>query len=265
MESIVFLVEQISIGLYVFIAVAIVWQVRKLSISRSEYRATYFELERDISQYQQVSALTAIILLIQASLFVLGIQEVVAPEIRRINQLEAFDLPASEDLAFNTPTPPPIGSGLNFDAPESIGSDDTVQIVVTPTLTPTPVGTIIPGAPPIVGCQNERAFLQVPTNGMRVFQPIPVVGTAFTDDFAFWRLEIKGATTLNNFAVIDGQNGEIREINPFSQFVPSAYEPGWYELRLAVFDITATLREVCMVNIYITEPFPTQTPVGFGN
>jgi hypothetical protein len=50
MSSIVFLIENIAIALYVFIALGIVWMWRRWGAARQEYRETYFELERGIAR-----------------------------------------------------------------------------------------------------------------------------------------------------------------------------------------------------------------------
>ena len=126
--------------------------------------------------------------------------------------------------------------------------------------TPTAVGTIIPADPP-VGCDSPEAQLRIPGNGMRVFQPIPVVGTVFTDQFSYASLEISGPSTRGSFQLIDDQPTEVRDSEEFSLFLPAGYEPGEYQFRLMVYDITNTLKASCQVHIYISDPLPTLTPV----
>ena len=137
-------------------------------------------------------------------------------------------------------------------------------IVLTPTLTPTPVGTIVPNAPPISGCNDDRAFLRVPANGMRVFQPIAIIGTAYTNEFTSAKIELAGPSTNGQFVVVDSINSPVRDISEFSQFQPGPYEPGAYLFRLMVFDLSDQLVASCRVTIYIDEPpftpVPTATP-----
>ena len=111
-----------------------------------------------------------------------------------------------------------------------------------------------------MGCDQPEAQLEIPANGMRVFQPIPVVGTVFADQFAFASIEIKGPSTFGNFQVIEDQITEVRAPAEFSQFVPAGYETGEYQFRLMVFDVTQSLRASCLVHIYISDPLPTLTP-----
>ena len=124
----------------------------------------------------------------------------------------------------------------------------------------TAVGTIRPNAPPSLNCESDHAYLQVPANGMQVFESIVITGTAYTDDFAFYRIELNGPSTFNSFAVYDEHLTPVTETGPLGQFNPAPYEPGWYEFRLMVFDITNTLRASCLVNIYVSGPLPTSTP-----
>jgi hypothetical protein len=126
------------------------------------------------------------------------------------------------------------------------------------------VGTIVPNAPPALGCDTPDALLQVPANGMRVFEPITVIGTANSPDFAFYRFEVRGPQTGGSFAILEEHTQPVAEISEMGQFVPSFYEPGEYQFQVTVFDTTNSLRASCMVNIYISEPIPTATPLGQG-
>lgn len=260
MTSILFIIgeERVAIGIYILIGVGIVFFLRQYNIQIAEYRATNFELERELARYRQMNALTAIVLLFQVALIVLGIQQAVVPVLEQQVALDNIEAAPPIDSIFNTPTPAPLGE-VDIQ-PQDIGEEEIVGVQITPTLTPTPVGTIIPAAEQI-GCESEQAFLQIPANGMRVFQAIPVRGTVYTDDFAYAKIELRGEGTFDNFAVIEDIRSPVHNLSEFSQFIPSPYEEGWYEFRLMVFDVTDTLKASCLVNIYISPPFATPTPI----
>ena len=266
MTALVAFIDQVAIGIYFLIAAAVLLALRRFFIWGDEYRSSYFELERDLSRYRQANAVTAVILFIELAVVIAGIQAVVVPALRQDRQIENLIAAArvEEDGVFETPAPAPPAANLGIE-PVALprAADFAGQIQPTPTLTPTPVGTIIP-ADPAVGCDSPQAQLIIPANGMRVFQPIPVVGTVFTDQFAYAKIEIKGPSTFGNFQVIEEQSAEVRERSPFSQFVPAGYESGEYEFRLMVYDVTNTLKADCMVHIYISDPLPTLTPIGGG-
>ncbi|MFW5696584.1 MAG: hypothetical protein ACOCXR_02245 [Phototrophicaceae bacterium] len=265
MSGIVFLIERIAVGLYVLIGAGVLWYWRKYMMAQYAYRATTFELERDFARSERGNALTVLVVLIQLGLVVVGIQQVVAPTMRA--DLEAAApvevAEAPEDGVFVTPTRPVPSGQIPVDA-SGIDLGDTQEqgIFVTPTLTPTPVGTIEPNAPAALGCDSPNAMLQIPANGMRVFQVIRVEGTAFVEDFSEYKLELSGPGTFGQFLVIDQGITPVEEMGTLSQFNPDPYEPGEYKFRLMVFDTTSELRAFCEVTIYITDPIPTPTPIG---
>jgi hypothetical protein len=262
MTSLIALIDQTAIGIYFLILAGILYSLYRYMIWRDEYRSTYFELERELSRYRQINAISAVIILIEIAVIVAGIQAVIVPEIQSDQEIEDLVAVVREnDGVFETPIPATPSGNLAIEPVEIDLGDFSGQIQATPTLTPTPVGTIIP-ADPIIGCDNPEAQLFIPANGMRVFQPIPVIGTAYTDQFAYAKIEINGPSTFGNFQVIDDKSIEVRERSEISQFVPAGYAEGEYELRLMVFDVTNTLKAACLVHIYISEPFPTVTPAG---
>lgn len=255
------LVDQAAIGIYFLLAAGILFALRRVFVHGQELRSSYFELERDLARYRRQNALTAAILLLEVAIIVAGVQAVIVPELLRDQQIDALIAEAAaDDDSFETPAPGQPAANLGIEpVPLPRSADLAAQIRATPLPTPTPVGTLIPADPPI-GCDSPQAQLQVPGNGMRVFQPIPVVGTLYADQFSYATLEISGASTLGAFQVIADQALEVRERAEFSQFVPAGYEPGEYQFRLMVFDITNTLQAHCLVHIYISEPVPTNTP-----
>ena len=262
MNAVVFFIEQIATGLYILLGVALVVAWLSFTRARRAYRSTQFELERDMARDQQTNAVTTLILLLEAVLLVFGMQRVVAPAIRATLDPGSLAAVVASDGEFRTPTPAPV-SGVVIDASGVVINEDLLQerILATPTLTPTPVGTIIANAPAVVGCDTESATLQVPANGMVVFEPIPIIGIAATEDFAFYRFELNGPSTFGNFAPIGERTQPVNTIGELGQFVPAFYEPGEYQFRLQVFDVTNTARASCTVNIFISDPIPTPTPL----
>ncbi|MBL8115978.1 MAG: hypothetical protein JNJ78_00485 [Anaerolineae bacterium] len=263
MNGIVFFIEQIASGLYILIAVGLFWTWRRWSRARQDLRATHFELERDIYRYEQANAATMFILLIQVALVVMGIQQVVAPSIRA-NLVDDVQTAAVLEPAFNTPTPPAVDfSNSPIDSSGVVLGGDAnagvIQSTAAPTLTP--VGTILPNPAPVEGCDSPEATLQIPANGMLVFNTTRIVGTAYTDNFSSYRFELNGPSTQGNFAPLAQYTVPVTEVGELGNFVPSFYEPGAYQFRLTVFDINGVLKAACGVNITISEPIPTATPL----
>jgi hypothetical protein len=260
------LLAQLSVGLYLIIGAVAAFFVWRALAARNKSRSTYYELERDIARQKQYDSMTVVAGMGLCALMVLGIVNSVAPFVTlEIQQQELVSIGQVnlEDRPFATLTPPPQGGGLGIEPVPPLSNEGAV-IVSTPAPTATPVGTLIPNAPLPEGCTDERASLTVPANGMRVFQPIEVIGTAYADSFSVAKLEIRGPGTNDAYAVIDDRRQETRQLSAFSQFAPSPYEPGEYQFRLMVFDLNNTPVASCMVTIYITDPpippTPTATP-----
>ena len=268
MTTLVFFIEQTAIGLYILVGAGILWYVYKWMNASESFRSGVFELERDLARYRRANAITAIILLIEVGLFISGVQRVVAPTVREDRQMQ--DLLAVGpvlDGDFATPTPPAVVEPLSIDASGiDLGPQDEAGIFITPTLTPTPVGTILPDVDPPIGCDTPNAQLQIPANGMRIFQPIEVRGTAFMDNFSSYKLEIGRPDPDGSFvfAPFDVSGVPVNEMGLLSQFNPAPYQsqPGFYQIRLMVFDINDQLGPSCLVNVEITTPIPTPTPLG---
>lgn len=270
MSTLVFFVEQTAVALYIFVGVGMVWYYRKWLLASYEFRSAGYELGRDYARQRRGAALFAVLLLAEGGLLVLGVQTVVAPTVREDRAVAAVMQPMSQtinndtaqDGEFATSTPPAVVDLPEFDTSGiELGVDDGFVVFVTPTLTPTPVGTIEPNPPPLIGCDTEYASLQIPANGMRVFQPIRVAGVAYYDDFSQFKLEIAGPETLGEFWVLDSVPFPADQLSTLSQFDPDVYDPGTYQFRLTVFDTTDTLVASCQVNIFISRPEPTPTPL----
>jgi hypothetical protein len=51
---------------------------------------------------------------------------------------------------------------------------------------------------------------------------------------------------------------------PLGSIVPQNFVPGEYRFRMTVFDASGSMRAACEITIFISEPLPTQTPIGAG-
>lgn len=262
MTFIFFFIDQVALGIYLILAAMILYFARHWLVARAEFNSTRFELERDIALQQQMNAVTSVMMVAVACVMVLGVQSVVVPYLQSEETIQerAQEVAASQvDGDFRTATPAPLAGGIDIEPVPEIGNDDGPILLLTPTLTPTPVGTIVPGAAPIEGCNDDRATLQVPANGMRVFQPIRVIGTAYTADFTSAKIEIRGPGTNNSYVVVNEIVQPLNTTGDLTQFVPN-YPEGVYQFRLMVFDLSNQPVASCMVNIYIGPPPTTPTP-----
>lgn len=263
MTGLFFLIDTIANPLYLILALIAIWYGYRIVGARHDMAATHFELERDVASRRLANGIMIIILAAQVAVLVLGIQVRAVPFLeaeRDLDAIMAADSSAIQDLVYPSPTPAdPDMDSISFEPDTSI-SNDPDTIVLTPTLTPTPVGTVLPGAPPVEGCQDPRAQLQIPANGQRVFLPLIVRGVAYADNFSQSKIEIAGPSTEGQFSPVSDINDPATDMSDLIQFLPSGYEPGAYQFRLMVFDITNNLVAACQVTIYLSDPPTTATP-----
>lgn len=265
MTALIFLIEQWALGLYIIFGALFVLHLWRFNRARAALRSSQFELERELAREARAGALSLMLLLLEGVALVAGVQLVVAPTIRAQGDFAVELALVADDGDFRTPTvAPPTGQFQVDSSGVQLGEVNPAdQILPTPTLTPTFVGTIVPNSPGPIGCDTPDATLQVPANGMVVFEPLVVRGTANSDNFAFYKFELNGPATLGNFAPlpVDGTR-PVPELGDLGQLVPAYYAPGEYRFRVVVFDIANAARASCEITIFISEPIPTPTPLG---
>ncbi|MBN2471169.1 MAG: hypothetical protein JXN59_10630 [Anaerolineae bacterium] len=266
MINVVFLIEQIAIGLYILCALGVLLGLRSLMLSRQQLQGAQFELQKELASFRVVNAATAIILSLELALAVLAVSRVVAPTLRNNPPKNVVVVQEAVEAPFVTAVPGSLIVGTpppNFsEGVEIQGIEDELNLApfATPTLTPTPVGTIIPDAPAAIGCDTDEARFSIPANGMIVHEAISVVGTANTADFAFYRFELNGPETNNVWAKLAEYTLPVINGN-LGQLVPSQLTPGEYKFRLMVFDITSAPKATCTITIFVSAPIPTPTPL----
>ena len=145
---------------------------------------------------------------------------------------------------------------------------DDIGILSTAPPPSTPSGTIIaPGGRE--GCIYDTAYIAIPDDGMRVFEPIKIQGVADIDNFAFYRFEIRKSGAGGNFAPLPQDHVQPIPLNPeqlgeLGQLIPDLYLDGEYRFRLVVFDTNSNPVASCEITIFISPPVPTETPIGAG-
>lgn len=259
MISFVFLIERIAFGLYILSAGGILFMARRLQQARRDLAVSQFKLEREHALVKQANAITLGGLLIEFVIGVWAVAHLMAPTLRDMQVGEQIG--GSGPTRFVTSTP-----GAN--APVVLDTGNSTQAGPNPFATPpptlTPVGTIIPDAPDVVGCPRDKAWMLIPGNGQLLFEATTVWGTASISDFAFYRFEIKPMTTGAEFAPLPGDYTTPVTDGPLGDILPFQLPVGDYRFRLVVFDTTQTVRAVCEVTIHISTPPPTATPIGGG-
>jgi hypothetical protein len=235
----------------------------RLQRARRELAISQFKLEREHALVRRASAITFGGLLIELMIGVWAVANLMAPTLRDIRLGESNNSAPGVPTKFATHELVP-GAPLSLDTGGPV--EEEQAIFATPEPTATPVGTIIPDAPPITGCSRDSAWFLIPANGQLIFETTPIIGTANIANFAFYKFEIKSATTLGaEFATLG--SGNITEPvveGPLGEIVPLNFAPDEYRFRITVFDNTGWMGAVCEVTIHISEPPMTPTPTSTG-
>ncbi|MDW8298976.1 MAG: hypothetical protein RML95_06530 [Anaerolineae bacterium] len=266
MTQLVYLIEQIAPAIYLFCAAGVLFWLGRYFAAQAALRAAEFELEREIEEQRRARAITWTIGLIEVGLATLAIAVVVAPTLRADLLSAGLPIQAGSDNEQRFATSTPGGDGSEAEGvfltvtAQALSGGAILQL--TAVASPTPVGTIIVGYPTPIGCNSEQAWLEVPANGMRVFDTLTVIGTANIPNFAFYTLEISGPSTGGEFGVLDNKTSPMPQKGVLGQFAVTAFQPGDYRFRLAVFDNLSEMRASCTVWIAISPRPPTNTPPG---
>ncbi len=280
MHQIAYLIENTASGLYLLGGLVVLLNLRRLLIARNELFNAEFELEREFARRKQAGAITWALAAVEAILAVYAIAHVVAPTLRA-DVVPASGPSASGPSAFSTLSSSnatlvnaqgtPIDAG-SFDASFATLTAQppdgaVVGVIASPTTAPTPPGTIVPGAPPPIGCERPRdgppeAVLEIPANGQVLYESLTVRGIANTAGFARYKFEISGPSTGNAFAPFGGdKNVPVKDMGFLGQVSLLPFNPGTYQFRLAVFDSKDQLKASCTVTVFLRLHPPTPTPI----
>ena len=264
-----------DIWIYIICGLGLFWYISELIRARRQLRRAVFGLERETGNRVQINSLLFIILLgsiVAGVVYVnLEIQPDLPAELLRpptptpdiFNEPLRSPTPLTNLLldANATPTSPllaptvtlagtdDVAGNQQATGPQQPGDDDN-----TPAADSTPDSgepTAAP-APPAGGCSTLVNISQ-PSNGSSVFGSVAFLGSANNESFAFYKLEINGPQTSNQWASLIGQVIN----NPVANgLLGSANFNGWvngrYTVRLTVVDATSNEVASCSIQINVT-------------
>jgi hypothetical protein len=167
---------------------------------------------------------------------------------------------------FRPPTPTPDIFATPLSSPTPLGTPLPQRFTPTPPLAPTvtlasegpPISP--PGeedgtaeatpVPPTSGVCSPLINISEPSNGDTVTGGVSIFGSAISADFAFYRLEINGPETGNQWASLLEDNGAEPVDNAFlGSANMGQWSRGIYTIRVVVVDNTNTEVGECAVQI----------------
>ena len=264
MERVYVFLIQNDVWIYILAGLAIFWYGSELYRARRALRRAVFGLEVERGRRLQSTSLTFLTVL----LLLVGTVVYVNVQIRPGLPAELLLPPTPTPNIFRTPlaSPTPLRDFL-----ETPDASPTAPLVPTVTLsaggapqpviedgTPQPEITGTPDAPTVeptlpaavtAGC-TPNINISSPANGSQVSGSVAFIGTANVPEFAFYKLEVNGPETNNQWASVLGQvisqpivNGLLGSGNF------GAWAAGRYDVRLTVVDATSNEVGQCLVQI----------------
>ncbi len=292
MVNLIFLVQQNASAIYILAGAGLLFWGWRLIRAQRRVSQTQFELEREIALNERARCIDSVGLCVLVILATVAIAQVVAPYLRAhpLNPVQSGPSVFTEQFVTRVPGAPaalPVGAtpspeilaGLSVGASgEAMGGMDaggsptppplggpatdifSGQVEATYTPSPTPPGTIIPDAPPPVGCADPGAVITLPKNGQVLYEAVVVEGSANVPGFNSYKFELKGPSTNNAWSVLRTYTNPVTG-GVLGQFDGSAFIPGVYQFRLAVVDIGNSTIASCAITVMISEPIPTPTRI----
>lgn len=231
--------------IYAVVILAAVLALRSVIIARRERRAAVFPLEREIAlqRLYRTAGLAFVLLIVMGGTWAIT------------NLL----LPKLESGAILATTTPDIL--LLIDTPTPTAAPPTATPTITPTprprptRRPPPVATEITPTPAVSppACPDPGAALASPGVGQSISAETPVIGTASTPNFQFYKLEWRNANGPEEWNWFAGSETPVVGA-ALGAFNPAGLPPGSYIIRLVVVDNTGNYPPPCAVQVNVPAP-----------
>ncbi len=226
MKTIVVFFIHFAPFIYLFLALGLIFGIRRLVLARSERREAIYGLEREIAHNHSSQAITALTIIGFLAMAEFVIIVFLGPNLPALAQLPTATL---NTMAVPTSTlPPELAGTLGARTPE-----------VTAT---TQMSGCIPGA----------INITYPKAGDEIKGSITLIGDANIPNFGFYKYEFSprdteswSAVEANRKSVINGELGT---------WDTSAIPQGDYQLRLVVTDNQGNNLPACVIPVRIKTP-----------
>jgi hypothetical protein len=246
MAVLVKIISDYAVWIYAACAVAAIFLLRTALLARRERRQAAFTLERETAVNRTQSTLRWTLLV----LAIMGLTYAVSTYL--VKAVEPI-------IAQADPTPTPV---FLIDTPTPTAAPVTPTVAETPTETPTPrpratprpTPTEPPPPPtrPVVvapSCPDGRAVILEPGAGQLLSGPVQLIGTAQTENFSYYKLEVKPAAAAGDFGFYLRRETPVNN-GPLGIWDPSGLPPGEYLLRLVTVDGTGNFGQ-CTVQVVV--------------
>ena len=248
MAVLVKIVSDYSGWIYAACAVAALFLLRTAFVARKERRQAAFTLERETATNRTHSTLRWAILVLALMGLTYGVSTYLSKAVDPIIA-EADPTPTP---VFLIDTPTPTAGPVTPTVAESATETPTPRPRATPRPTPTEPAPTQPPVKPVVvapSCADGRAVILEPGMGQAIGGPVPLIGTATTDGFSYYKIEVKPAAGAGDFGFYLSRDAPVTN-GTLGIWDPAGLPAGDYLLRLVTVDATGNFGQ-CTVQLSV--------------
>jgi hypothetical protein len=243
MAIVVKLITDYAPWLYAACGLVALWYLRVAIIARRERRQAAFTLEREAALNRTYQAFAAALVLLVVMGLVYFTTTWIATAVEPLVVAVVSPTPTALVLPTATPTAEPV----------TATPSPTPLATKAPTPRPTPTATTAVTRAPVVvapSCPDGRARLVQPGVNQPVSGNVQVIGTAATDQFAYYKLEFKPAGAPGEPTFILSRTQPVID-GPLGTWNVGGLPAGAYILYLRTVDATGNFGE-CAVQVQVS-------------
>jgi len=268
----IFLIRN-DVWIYIICGLGLLWYLNELIRSQSALRRAMFGLERETALRTRNKALLLVIFFTSVAAAVIyvntEVRSTLPPELLRpptptISSGFSPTIAPTESTPDTPPTPTsPIAPTVTLSAQSAPTLTGTLTITV-PITDELPIPTDVqqpalptPSLEPTIGVEvsgcSPEAIISEPREDATVLGLLNLFGSANTDDFGYYEIEIRGPQTNDRWASLIGRRISQPVVDGIlaGNVNLSPWTPGAYEIRLLVSNSDEVVTHQCNVSIVL--------------
>lgn len=228
--------------IYILLGLVAIFFLRVIVVARQDRVRSIFTLERETANARMTRAFIGLMIILGLMLGTYYLS-LVTPTI--VPPPQNTPTPTPLVALPDTPTPPPLlltPTPTNTPLPTP-----TPLLLENETPTPAPVQPPRQGQPP--NCPNPGSIINQPGNGAQVSGIVQVTGVAITDNFDYYKFELR--VPGGEWSFIERYDNAVPNGGVLGSWNSDTVVPGEYEFRLVVVDDIGNFPEPCIVRLNV--------------
>jgi hypothetical protein len=253
MAIVVQFIKEYAQWVYGVCALIALWYLRASLLARRDRRYAVFSLEREAALNRTYGAWTVAIVLLVVIGAIYFLSTVVSDAVAPLVEAENTPTPPAQQVVQVTPQPTlPLPEALL----ETPRPTPTPTRAATPRPRPTQAQPTVPApaaAAPAVqspSCPDPRAIITAPGINQRVSGMVPIMGTAASDKFQYYKLEFGAGINPGVWSYFAGGEKSVRG-GQLGTLNSGSLAPGPYTIRVVVVDTTGNYAPPCQTVVII--------------